>query len=557
VSLSEKAKFLGTLEIFADLTEEELAGLATIADEYEFEKGSMVAYQRDTADKLIIVRNGRLFACRRDKNGIARDSRSYFSGDYFDDVWLFSSQAHPQSVQGADSGRFIFIEQEKFQDFLNNNSGLIDYLNLSDKAFEAAEGSQYGQSGSRFKSLKLLSDEIVRYQKRRSVAVLLFNAGLPLVIGLILIGLIGFFLGLESTASLVIVFLILLLSILIAGWRILDWTNDYFVITNRYLIHREFSLKRFQANINKTPIDMVQSVEVLKPSLFSTLLNIGTAHVTTAAQSASLTFDRIDNPREVQDILIELQEEARSLDSGRVQEDIRAAFDTHFEVDPGYIMIEEPPEDDEAGATMGSIASGIFRSITRGVGTKVVSLDGTITYRKHPVTMLGRTFWPMLAGLALIVLIWMFDGPIKVFFAGLLFLDFLWYIWSFEDWRNETFQVTDRQIVDIDRKPFFFGVSRKQADIANVQNVSSEKPSFLATVFNFGNVKIETAGASADIVFESVGRPNRVQRDIFRRREDLKKKQSVSQREQRREEYAVVADVFQQSQELDHIPRRI
>ena len=59
MSLSERARFLGTLEIFTDLTEDELFDLAAIAEEYEYEKGSVVVYQRDTANKLIIVRSGR------------------------------------------------------------------------------------------------------------------------------------------------------------------------------------------------------------------------------------------------------------------------------------------------------------------------------------------------------------------------------------------------------------------------------------------------------------------------------------------------------------------
>ena len=112
MSLSERARFLGTLEIFADLSEDELFDLAAIAEEYEYEKGSVVAYQRDTANKLIIVRSGRLFSCGRDKNGIVRESRSYFSGDYFDDIWLFTTQTYPATVQGADPGRFILIEQK-------------------------------------------------------------------------------------------------------------------------------------------------------------------------------------------------------------------------------------------------------------------------------------------------------------------------------------------------------------------------------------------------------------------------------------------------------------
>ena len=563
MSLSERARFLGTLEIFADLTEDELFDLAAIAEEYEYEKGSVVAYQRDTANKLIIVRSGRLFSCGRDKNGIVRESRSYFSGDYFDDIWLFTTRTYPATVQGADPGRFISIEQNKFHIFLEQNPDLIDFLVLSDEASDLAEGSLYGGAAKRFKSLKLLPDEIIEYQKRRSIAVLLIKTVIPFFLALIGLGLFWRFFGLTNTGSQLLVGLMFLLTFLYVVWQVLDWANDYFVITNKHLIHHEFSLRKFQAKIDKIPIDQVQSVEVLKPSLFATLLNIGTARITTAAQAATIIFDNVDNPLEIQDTVERIRAEKGDLDAGQTQQEIRAVFDEHFEVRPGYIRVEDPPvgEFDEGPDTaMGSalaILSNTFRTLTRGISSQVVSPDGTITYRKHPITMLGRTFWPMVIGLLLIVLIAMFDGQIRIFFAGLLFLNFLWYIWKFEDWRNETFQLTDRLVVDIDRQPFFFGVSRKQAELANVQNVSSEKPSLLANIFNFGNVKIETAGASADIVFESVARPNRVQREIFKKRENIKKNQFISEEKQRRQEYAVVADVYKQAQELDHIPRRI
>jgi len=558
--LSEKARFLGSLEIFSDLNEEELADLDSIADEFAFEKDAMIAYPRDMADRLIIVREGRLFSCLRDKNGVVRDSRSYFSGDYFNDTWLFTTQVHSDSVRGAEPGRFIFIEQKKFLDFLKRNRDAVDYLLLSDEANQAARGSPVVQAGRRFKSLKLLPDEIVAYEKRRSIAVLLFNIGLPIVLAILLISLIAAFLGLGSTGARVIVLLLALLTLFIVIWRVLDWANDYFVITSKHIIHREYSLQKFKARINKIPVDQVQSVEILKPNFLSTALNVGSARITTAAQSGTVIFDNVDNPAEIQDIIEDLRAETQALDEGRVQQDIRALFDKHFDVGPGYNKFDEPADDwgdDSTSADVKGILSLLRKRLTRGVGTKIVAPDGTITYRKHPVTLLGRTMWPMLVGLLLIILIMMSEGRIRLFFAGLLFLDFLWYIWKFEDWRNETFQLTDRLVVDIDRRPFFFGVSRKQAELANVQNVSSEKPSLFANLFNFGNVKIETAGASPDIIFESVGRPNRVQRDVFQRREAFKSKQRKAQLDQRRQEYAVVVDVYQQAQEIDHIPRRI
>ena len=89
-----------------------------------------------------------------------------------------------------------------------------------------------------------------------------------------------------------------------------------------------------------------------------------------------------------------------------------------------------------------------------------------------------------------------------------------------------------------------------------MQNINSDRPNFLATLFNFGNVIIDTAGAQADIVFETVSNPNQVQSDIFKRRDEYRRLQAIKQGDQRRKEYAVLLDVYQQATEQHRIPRR-
>ena len=53
MSQTTTEEFLGKLTIFSDLSEEELEDLARICEEYEFDNGATIAYQRDVADKLI------------------------------------------------------------------------------------------------------------------------------------------------------------------------------------------------------------------------------------------------------------------------------------------------------------------------------------------------------------------------------------------------------------------------------------------------------------------------------------------------------------------------
>jgi len=116
--------------------------------------------------------------------------------------------------------------------------------------------------------------------------------------------------------------------------------------------------------------------------------------------------------------------------------------------------------------------------------------------------------------------------------------------------------VTDEMIIDIDRGPFGFTESRKTAQLANVQNVQADRPNFWATVFGYGNVVIDTAGSSADIVFENVENPNQVQADIFQRREAMIRAKRYNETKGRQRELAILLDEYQQLREQDKIPRR-
>jgi uncharacterized membrane protein YdbT with pleckstrin-like domain len=561
MSQTTTEEFLGKLTIFSDLSEEELEDLARICEEYEFDNEATIAYQRDVADKLIIVRSGRLFAVRVDNRGIVRDSRSYLTGDYFEDTWLFTPLTHEATVRSAGKGRLIFIDHKKFIQFIADHPAALDKLELSDEASQEAEGTQYAQPKRRVRTLSLLPDEIVLFDVRRSVWSLVIQVIGPLLLYVVWLGVLWVIFELRGTVAYVAAVIPGIFVALFAVFRALDWRNDYFVITNKHIMHREYTLWRFQATVNKTPIDQVQSVEVERPSLLATILNVGTARVTTAAQSGIVLFDYIDDPDDVEEIVNQLREQVQALDAGRAQATMRASLEEHFEAPPPFTEVEDEDgeefeEEQETESGPPAIVASITGGISHFISSRVVEGD-VITYRKHFFTLLEATWINLAVGLVLLVLVALVPSLEAAGCLSLLWLaNFGWFIWRFENWRNDTFQLTSRYVIDIDRQPFGFGESRKQAELGNVQNVSANRPGIFATIFNFGDVYIETAGASADITFERVVNPNLIQSDIFRRREEFRQKQHVLEGQRRRKEYAVMLDVFQQAQEQGRLPRR-
>jgi hypothetical protein len=343
-------------------------------------------------------------------------------------------------------------------------------------------------------------------------------------------------------------------------FQILDWSNDYFVITNKRVVHREFDLRTFRVDIKTARIDQVQSVEIAKPSLIANLFNFGTARITTASAFGTILFDNIDNPIIVKEVLDRFSKLVKALDASREQSLLRQTFGEHFAVRPQYEPIGEK------AAPLPPLKPAHKNNLWYRFRDRYywrVEEENSITYRKHFLVLILESVIPLglavLGIVATFVLIRYFQFTFRQLLPFLIFgysLNILWLIWRVEDWRNDMFQLTDRLIVDIDRRPFGFGESRKQAELSNVQNINSDRPNFWATIFNFGNVIIDTAGAQADITFETVSNPNQVQSDIFKRRDQYRRLQAIKQGDQRRKEYAVLLDVYKQAEEQGRIPRR-
>ncbi len=567
MSPEEKAHYLGGLEIFSELEEEELADLAQITGEYEYDEGATIAYQRDIAEGFYIVVEGRLFVRQVDGHGVVRDSHSYFPDQYFDDTWLFEPNAHPATVQGVEAGRILTIKRNDFLRYLQEYEYLVDYLNLSEEAQQIVDQLQFGSEEAAQGDLSLTPEEQVLYWERRSVWRLFIEVIIPVVVFVGWTAFVLFYASLSSTWAALLIFLPALLTATILIWRTIDWANDYFVITSKHLVHHEYSLRGFQVVVIKVPVDQIQSVEIEKPSLVATILGIGTAVVTTAASVGSVRFDWIDDPQEVAEIINRRREQAEEVDAGQTQADLRAALEEHYQSDPGYRKVERLAEGsdeedlydeyDEFEDYLSAGLNGGLWQIGRIFSTRLVEGE-TITYRKHPFTLFVRTWWLWLLFFgSLVIAIWAQSAVISSALGVLALIIFLWLTWRYLDWRNDLFQVTDRYILDIDRLPLGFGESRKQAELGNIQNVNAARPGFFPTIFNFGNVTIETAGASPDIVFEKVSNPNQVQSDIFEKRDTFLTRQRAADQVQRRKEFAVMLDVYQQAQESGRLPRRM
>lgn len=563
LTFREKLAFLGSLDIFSDLDTNDLVKIAAISKQFGFEKGNVLIHQGDIANNLYIMHSGRVEAVSINDDGVSRRERLYLPSQIFDDAWAFNPGTHTSSIKARQDGIMILINSDDLLKMLDktDNKHIAAQLNLSDRAKAEYGKSPLARSDRRYKSIRLVPGELVEFETKRSRWVLFGKLIVPLL-GLLSLPLATFvflpqfFANLSMNWVLGISGLFFFMFAFYTWFEWYDWSNDYLIITNKRLVHYEFQLRSFSGRGQDTNLNQVQSVETVRPNLLSTLLKYGTARVTTSALSV-LFFDFLPNPEDVQKTITMIQKRRGSMSAGQVKATMRRSVENYFKIPEMLIKLDEesPPK---APLTQWQQFQKRWRELPL---YRYRTEDGNlITYRKHVFALFIETIWP--AGFMILLIAALFIMRLLELdaYAGFVFLvmivDGLWFLWLAEDWRNDTFQLTDTYVIDIDRQPFGFGESRKQARLDNIQNVEADRPNIIATLLNFGNVEIETAGADAKIVFENVSNPESIKNDVFKKQNKFQEQQRKKKEARDREVYAVALDVFMQERELDRIRRR-
>ena len=121
-----------------------------------------------------------------------------------------------------------------------------------------------------------------------------------------------------------------------------------------------------------------------------------------------------------------------------------------------------------------------------------------------------------------------FDNPWMTFVVGIYWL-FLWMITfgAFTDYYLDQWVVTNERIIEIDQKSFWHRTV-SSLFLNRVQNVETDVDGFFNTLFGFGRVSVESAGAEINrIRMSSLGNPEHV-RDVILREHARYVKEHVS-----------------------------
>ena len=145
---------------------------------------------------------------------------------------------------------------------------------------------------------------------------------------------------------------------------------------------------------------------------------------------------------------------------------------------------------------------------------------GTVTYRKHWFLLLAHSWKSIffLTATTIVLLIFFFrpinfgaEITVLISLANVVATGF--FLYNLLDWANDIYRVTDRSIMDIDRKPLGQDISRS-APLEQILSTGVEQ-NFWQRFLNYGNVIIRVG--EAEFTFDGVVNPSMVQQEIFHR----------------------------------------
>ena len=535
IELSARIAFLNRIHLFHDLQEGELAAIAGKLKEASHAAGSVIFEQGKKPENFYLIYGGGVRITRKQDRKEIQLAR-LVKDDYFGEMGLIANRPRSGTAVALTDVSLLVLSREDFEQHYKHSPQLRLNFNLAIRSRQLARKLQ-------FKWLR--PDEVIYFLARKHPVVLYQRVIWPI---LALFVPFFFFYAWFAIASFTIVALagaVSLIAILLwVFWLVLDWENDYYIVTNQRVVWLEKVIGIYESR-QESPLSTILSVAV-QTSQLGRILDYGDVIVRTWV--GRIPFNEVSHPEQAQDMIEEYwertKERAVGMEKQAMKDAIRRQLGIPIPPKPKAdtdILVAKPPQPQPRKGRL---------NLLRMLGAETLKLryeaGDSVFYRKHWFVLIQQA-WISLAGIiaAIILFFWrlvrlaqlpeeafirFINGALVVDPYALAILIALvplsgWLIYEVLDWSNDQFQVTPEQIVDLDRKPFGTQ-TRNAAQLENILGTEYQRLGILGEIFNYGTVYITVGGSK--LAFEDVMDPAGVQSDIDRRREARKAKQDAA-----------------------------
>jgi uncharacterized membrane protein YdbT with pleckstrin-like domain len=530
--------------LFHNLTEIEFREVLTLLRSSSVAEGDLLIEVGGNDSNLYIIRKGRALIRSAEKGGKDPIKGVAEAGELLNELSFTTERPDDVTIEAATPLLLWYIPRADFRALLADHDDLAEHLDYSEEARAIRDQKR------RFAEQRV-GEKILWFSRRHWWAFLrsqflTIGLGVLLLLFVLVPGLDAFE---NSFIGAIIVSVLAIATALVFAWNAYDYWNDYFVITDQRVIHRERVLLIYDQQ-DESPMGKVQNVTVNRPGFAATLFDVGDVLVETQGARANVAFTTCPKPDTPSKIILGEQSRARressASDRSKVRAELRRAMrvgDDPVEGESKKPEKTKPPLRQRLGANLLAARNNILPRLRLSRGAETV-------WRRHWVYLVQTTFLPALClvlyiaalvfislslpGLGDVLSSWPGIVLTVVIGFGLLF----WFVWQYENWRNDLYILTPDRLVDYKRTPFgLLGTTQRTANLSTVQNVTATTKGFIDTLFNMGDVAIRTGGVENELLFARVWNPRMVQSEIVKALEEFQNSQRQAEAAQRRRDF--------------------
>lgn len=554
-AIDEIEGLIAGMSVFANFTAEQKQRLAGFFSHNCYPSNHLLVQQNEAADSLWVLmpRSGALIRAL-DNNGRNMIDTPITGPTYFAETALLGQIPQDSTVEAEAGSEWLRLH---WRDFEHLDSLYPDDLRARLRIKSTKQPAMVGKE-ARSKYPWLQPGESVAYFSRRHWVAFLGKNFLTFILLFLLLvfAAVGYTLpGVQVWVTLTLVILLLLLSIALA-WGVIDYRNDWLVVTNRRVVSQE-KLLFVHVWRKEAPLESIQSLDFAR-GFIGRQLGFGTLVVRTAGTAGEIRFSFTTNFDQLRSIIKGQQEQRKRHAAAQSKLNIHRQLEQRLglmEEPPSRVVHNvAPPKEPETWRTKlaGRQGLGIHwqegnRLVWRKHWMALIPMIGWSWLTPFFVILLGLGYWALYMRLvpgewegAAAGVQWLLAILAIVFLARLM--------WVIIDWYNDTYEVSDTEVVNLRKLPFALREDRRSAPLGRIQNVETSIPSPLHWFLNYGNVVIQTAAEFGTLIFYSVPEPAAVADEILSRIERAQKRQEEDEARRRAQD---LPDWFEMYSRID------
>ncbi len=528
---SEPTDLLNHVHFLRHLTPEERIELAEVLPREMYASGETIVAQGGAPDSLYIILEGEVELLHGDEDGEWISLGHLVPGDTIGALEMIYRQPRPATVRSVEATVVLRWDRLLLTQFMKTQPVALKGLQFVAQSHKLAIKLRFSWLGEGEVIYALARKHSFVLFQRLTIPVLMIGGASALILWALLSDVTlplwgGFGLGLAG--------------ILFGIWQWLDWTNDYYIVTNRRAVWLEKVIGIYDSR-REAPLHTILSISV-GTDVTGRMMGFGDVVIRT--YTGKVVFRNVGEAQTIAALIGANWQRQRAKQGLTDRESLVEALDQRLQDEEPQIVedaLTSLPDEIETPAIRG----------TNRWGFKLRFEDeGTITYRKHWAALLREISIPSLLFMVVIGFIAARLGGLVSFPSLTIFTSIsiaaivalcVWWIYRYADWANDIYQITAQHIIDINKKPLA-REERKVAPIENILGTEVDRKGVFGLLFNFGDV-VANVGI-AQFVFRGVYDPVTVQQDIVHAQEALMLRKAEQERSKRQGEMVELFDIY-------------